>query len=244
MRRVGQLLLFYLMLLWLGAMLLLGNIACLPLVLAPRAVREPFLQGCISRTFGLFLSGCARCGLMTLDLSALDALNGQQGLVLVANHPSMIDVFLVISRVRRGICLMKSNLMGNLFLAAGAWLAGYISNRHIDQLIKRAAAAVGEGKTLLVFPEGTRTVSWPLNELKPGAALIAKRAQAPLQTIVLETNSMYLAKGWPIWRPPVFPLMYRARLGARLMPGASVPDTVQALRTQLQHELADAILPR
>lgn len=243
LRRLVQLLLFYLMLLWLGAMLLIGNVVCLPLALVPRARREPFLQGLISLTFRVFLAGCAACGLMRLDLRDLDRVNGQRGLLLVANHPSMIDVFLVISRVRQAICLMKASLTANVFLASGARLAGYISNRQADQMIRRAAQTVSQGGVLLIFPEGTRTTRQPVNPLGAGAALIAKRAHAPLQTIVLETNSPYLAKGWPIWRPPQFPLLYRARLGAVLSPSDSVSDTVARLQQYFEHELTLSIDP-
>lgn len=115
---------FYLVLVWLGVMLLLGNFACIPLILAPKSLRQPFLQAMISGTFRLFLAGSAVLGVMSLDLKALDQLNGRRGIVLVANHPSMIDVFLVISRVRGAFCLMKASLMGNAFLALGAYLAG------------------------------------------------------------------------------------------------------------------------
>jgi 1-acyl-sn-glycerol-3-phosphate acyltransferase len=238
MRRLGQLLSFYLLLLWLGAMLLLGNVLSVPLVLLPARVREPLMQTFISATFRLFLRGCCAFDLMRLDLRALDALNARQGgLLLVANHPSMIDVFLVLSRVRHALCLMKSDLSSNVFLATGARLAGYISNRRTDRMIRSASQALRSGHRLLVFPEGTRTVQWPLNRLKPGVGLIAKRAQAPLQTILIRTNSPYLCKGWPIWRPPTFPVIYRAWLGACVPASDSVADVVERLQYQFVQEL-------
>ncbi len=239
MRRLLQLLLFYLMLLWLGAMLLLGNAACVPLVLAPRRWREPLLQRLISAVFRIFLAGCEACGLMRLDLRALDALDGERGgLLLVANHPSMIDVFLVVSRLRRVLCLMKASVAANAFLAVGARLAGYIANRNGVQLLREATRAARAGRHLLIFPEGTRTAHAPLGPLKPGVGLIAKRAGVPLQLVLLRNNSAYLAKGWPIWRPPRFPLHYQARLGPRLQASASVDETMRRLHAALERELA------
>ena len=128
MLRAAQVCLFYLMLLWLGAMLFVGNVALIPLVLTPRSFREPVVQRLISGLFRLFLRGAERCGLMRLDLGGLDALNHQRNLVLVANHPSMIDVFLVISRVHRAVCLMKASIGSNILFGVGAHLAGYVSN--------------------------------------------------------------------------------------------------------------------
>jgi hypothetical protein len=49
-----------------------------------------------------------------------------------------------------------------------------------------------------------------VNDIGGSVALIAKKAAAPLQTILISTNSPYLSKGWKIWRPPEFPLIYRA----------------------------------
>lgn len=240
MKRVLLTLVFYLALLWLGSMLLVGSLASLPLVAVPRRWREPFMREMAGRTFQLFLWGCERGGIMELDLTALDALKGERGLVIVANHPSMIDVFLIVSRVRQCICLMKSSLGGNLFLGIGSRLAGYIPNRHVEVMVRQATQAVAQGEVLLIFPEGTRTERPPLDALKPGAALIARRAQVPLQTILLERHSDYLAKGWPIWRPPVLPMRFQARLGPRMPAEASVPETVARLQQVFLKELADA----
>lgn len=243
LRRVWQVTLFALMLLWLGAMLLIGNLACLPLIVLPRAIRQPLVQAAISTTLAIFLAGASRCGLMRLDLSALDALNRERGLLLAANHPSMIDVFLVISRVKRAACLMKASIGFNLFLAVGAYLGGYISNKRVDLMIRQASAVVAAGQTILAFPEGTRTTTQPVNKLKPGLALIAKRSKAPLQVIVIETNSPYLGQGWKIWRPPQFPLVYKARLGPRLLPSSSVSETVRQLQECFEDALSLSINP-
>jgi 1-acyl-sn-glycerol-3-phosphate acyltransferase len=241
--RIGQIGLFYLMLLWLGAMLLLGNIACVPLVVVPKRFREPLMQRLISGLFRLFLLGATRSGLMQLDLGALDRLNEQRSMLLVANHPSMIDVFLVISRVRRSICIMKANIGTNLLLAIGAYLAGYVSNRHTDAMLRSAAMAVEQGNLLLVFPEGTRTTRQPVNDIKPGVALIAKRSNAPLQVIVIVTNSAYLSKGWKIYRPPQFPLIYKATLGERLFATNSVTDTASRLQACFEQAINCSIDP-
>ncbi len=241
--RFGQVCLFYVMLLWLGVMLLTGNVGCLPLLLMPRAFREPIMQQLISGVFRLFLFCATSSGLMRLDLNALDALNQHRKMLLVANHPSMIDVFLVISRVRRAICLMKASIATNIFLGIGAYLAGYVSNRHTDTMLRNAATAVAQGNLLLVFPEGTRTTRQPVNEIKPGVALIAKRSCAPLQTILITTNSGYLSKGWNILRPPQFPLIYKATLGQQLLMTDSVAETSNRLQAYFEQAITSSIDP-
>jgi 1-acyl-sn-glycerol-3-phosphate acyltransferase len=96
---------------------------------------------------------------------------------------------------------------------------------------------------LLVFPEGTRSICQPINPLKPGFALIAKRAQAPLQPIFLRTNSPYLSKDWKIWRPPQFPLIYQARLDTVLPVPESTHATVDLLQNRYLQAMHCAIDP-
>lgn len=243
LQRLGQVCLFYLMLLWLGAMLLAGNLGLLPLLAAPRSFREPLAQQLISSLFRLFLRGTQRCGLMHLDLTALDALNQREPMLLVANHPSMIDVFLIVSRVRRTVCLMKASIGVNVLLGIGAYIAGYVSNRHPDMMLRQAIRALVPGQHLLVFPEGTRTTHQPVNAIKPGVALIAKRAHVPLQTIFLVTNSPYLSKGWPLFRPPQFPLIYKAVLGAQLPSSGACTETADNLQNHFEQHLGRSIDP-
>jgi len=82
----------------------------------------------------------------------------------------------------------------------------------------------------VVFPEGTRTVHRPLNAFVPGITLIAHRARAPIQTVIIETDSSYLSKGWPIWRVPPLPVCYRLRLGRRFALPAEPVDHSALLR--------------
>ncbi|WP_018153039.1 lysophospholipid acyltransferase family protein [Leeia oryzae] len=233
-----QVVLFYLMLVWLGSMLLAGNLVTLTLIGVPRSVREPIVQRCISLICRVFLDGCEHLGFMRLDLAALDRLNRREPVVLTPNHPSMIDAFLILSRVHSAVCLMKASISSNLFLGAGAYLAGYIPNRRPERMFRAAIRTVKSGTPLLIFPEGTRTTHPPVNAFQGAAALIARKANAPLQTIVITTDSPYLCKGWKLWRPPVFPLCYRVVPGPRILVDGSVDALTARLQAYFEAELS------
>ena len=110
---------------------------------------------------------------------------------------------------------MKAKIWDNPVLGGGARLAGYIRNDSPRGMVRQAASELRAGHCLLVFPEGTRTRSRPVNRFKGGFALIAKRAGAPVQTVFIETDSPFLGKGWPAFKRPRFPVVYRVRLGER-----------------------------
>lgn len=242
--RAVHIALFYLMLFWLGSMLLTGNLLALPLLIAPKKIREPLLQTGISLICRTFLWGCQTCGIMRIELDALDQLNQQHGMLLTPNHPSMIDAFLVLSRVRRMVCLMKASISSNLFLGIGAQLAGYVSNRHPDQMFRSAIQRVERGDLLLIFPEGTRTTRQPVSPLQGAAALIAKKAGVPLQSILITTNSLYLSKGWKIWRPPeVFPMVYRAVPGPLFTAEERLETTMSHLQDYFESAMAHSVNP-
>lgn len=205
----------------------------------PKHVAAPFGQMVIRGGFRFFLGLLRVLGLARYDLSALDALRGERGLVVAPNHPSLLDVLLIASRLPRAVCITKARIWDNPFLGGGARLAGYIRNDAPLALVRRAAAEVRGGANLLIFPEGTRTVgTGPVNPFKAGFALIARGAGAPVQTVFIEAATPYLRKGWPLLRKPRFPLVYRVRLGPRLTVGGGTDAFARDLERLYRGELA------
>ena len=162
-----------------------------------------------------YLFALSASRLFKIDLKALDALRDERSLIIATNHPSMLDVVLMASRLPRAVCIIKSELGDNFFLNRTAHLAGYVRNDSPVSMVRQACDSVRAGGQLLIFPEGTRTSRKPVDPFKGGFALIAKAAGVPVQTVFIETDSPFLGKGWPIFRKPAFPLSYRARLGRR-----------------------------
>lgn len=190
----------------------------------PRRFRVPCGQAMIqgSFRFGLWCMEATR--LVHLDLRALDALRNERGLVVAPNHPALLDVMLVASRVPHVVCILKAGLWDNLLLGGSARLAGYIRNDAPLPLVRRGADALRGGANLLVFPEGTRTAGGPVGPFKGGFLLMARQAGAPVQTVFIEAETPYLSKSWPIWRKPALPLVWRARLGRRFDPPPSMAE--------------------
>ena len=204
----------------------------------PRARAERFGQVMIMRGFRALLGLMRLAGLAELDLSALDALRDEPGLVIAPNHPTLLDALLVTSRLPRIVCITKASLWDNPALGAGARLAGYIRNDGPVQLVRRAAAAARGGSQLLIFPEGTRTRMAPVGAFKAGFALMAQYARAPVQTVLLDASPPYACKGWNLLRRPSFPLRYRARLGRRFVVDGPADDFCAELEAYFRAELA------
>jgi 1-acyl-sn-glycerol-3-phosphate acyltransferase len=184
----------------------------------PRKFGKRLGQRMIMRVFQVFMLYLAITRLVKCDVSALDQLKHEKGLILAPNHPALIDAVLVISRLPRVTCIMKAVLWDNMVLGGGARLAGFVRNDSQPNMVRASVAALRDGGQLLMFPEGTRTVEQPINPLKGAIALIAKKARAPVQTIFIESNTEFLGKHWPTLKKPQFPLHYRVTLGKRFDP--------------------------
>jgi 1-acyl-sn-glycerol-3-phosphate acyltransferase len=193
--------------------------------------------------FHLYLTLMARFGLFRCDLSALDQLNAEAPTVIIANHPSVIDAVLVVSRLRRVTCIAKTSLARNPLLGGGIRLAGYIYGDAPLTTVRQAVACLRAGSHLLIFPEGSRTGTAPVDPFKAGFALMAGRAGVPVQTVFLESNTRYLSKGWSPFRAPRLPLAYRARLGRRFDVPPETAAFVAALEAYFARELRDATPP-
>ncbi len=191
------------------------------------------------RGFQAYLWVLQRSGACRFDLSALDALRGQGPLIVAPNHPSLIDAVLLISRLPGLSCVMKSSLLGNPMLGAGARLAGYIGNEDLRRMVELAVAELRGGGQLLFFPEGTRSERSPIGPVTGMVGLIAKRAGVAVQTVLIESDSDFLGKRWSPRDIPRLPVRYRVRLGPRLQPPADAQEFVAQLDASLRHALRE-----
>ena len=189
----------------------LGALAVLCLVWLPFALLCSALPERIGRVVGRlaimigfrlylhFLSVFCAC---RFDLSALDDLRRDRPLILVANHPSLLDVVMIVSRLPNAVCVMKAALMDNILLGAAARLARYIRNDAPVSMVRRARAELNRGAHLVIFPEGSRTRNFPFDTCTGAAGLIASSAKVPVQALIIEFNSPYLGKAWPLFPYP------------------------------------------
>jgi 1-acyl-sn-glycerol-3-phosphate acyltransferase len=172
----------------------------------------------ISRVYGGLWGTAGMFGMLKVDASSLERLRDEPGLIIVANHPTVLDALLLVSRLPRSACLMKASLMANPLLGPGARLARYIRNDTVVGTIRCCVKDLRRGGQLIMFPEGTRTSRFPINEFRPGVTAIAKIAKAPIQTVFIDTDSAFTSKGWPLWKLPPTPVRFTLRLGQRFEP--------------------------
>jgi 1-acyl-sn-glycerol-3-phosphate acyltransferase len=185
-----------------------------------------------SYLFGLTLMGVAR-----FDLRSLDTLRGVGPLIIMANHPGLLDAPMVISRLPNVACIIKGSLIDSPLWGAGAIMAGYIRNDWFIGSARLAIAELERGGQLLLFPEGTRTDTTPINKFMIGPAYISYRTGAPIQTVFIEQNTGFLGKGWPLLKPPDMPMHFRIRLGCLFQPPSDPREFTKTLHEYFLNEI-------
>lgn len=197
---------------------LVSVLCVLPAVLFHGVRVRFFGQRLIHGLFRIFFSYTRTFGLVEVDAAELSGLRQVRGLIVVANHPSLLDAVLMVAQLPRAVCLMKESLARNLIFSGTARLAGYVHNKSSLGLIKKCEERLKEGTNLLVFPEGTRTVGGKLLPFKMGFALAAVSSGAPVQAVFITANSRCLGKGEPLLQRQTLPLRWSLRLGERFVP--------------------------
>jgi 1-acyl-sn-glycerol-3-phosphate acyltransferase len=226
----------------LGLICLTWSLIAVPLYfILPERIGTAVGRRGIMAGFRLYSWSLRIMGAYRLDLTAIDSLRGGPPLILAPNHPALIDAPLILTRHPNLVCVMKAELMKNVFLGAGARLARYVGNDSSRQIVKESVAHLRAGAVLLLFPEGTRTTRAPINPLVGSAGLIAKQANVPVQTLLIETDSPYLSKGWPLFKRPELPITFRVRLGRRFDPPADVAAFTVELDQYYRHALQGAL---
>jgi 1-acyl-sn-glycerol-3-phosphate acyltransferase len=199
---------------------LLLNLGCTPLLLLPRrASREQAVRRLMRRLFTFWVDWQGASGVVDVRFIGFDRPLAPRT-VFIANHPTLVDATFLLSRLPDTICIFKPALMRHPAIGPAAIMGGYVSGDTGIDLIRDVTARITTGQSLLVFPEGTRTEPGTvLGPLKPGFALIAARARAAVQLVVVRASPELARRGRPWWHPPaVLPAFVEFTLDQRWEP--------------------------
>ncbi len=110
-----------------------------------------FIRGAISRTFSLYLLFLRLCGLLSYEIHGREHIK-PGGQLIIANHPSLLDVAFLISLIKQADCVVKASLWRTPLTRGPVSMAKYISNDS-KQLIQECVQSLHQGNSLVVFPE-------------------------------------------------------------------------------------------
>jgi len=197
-----------------------------------RRVRATFRFG-----LRLFVELMRAVGVLTYEFHGAERLR-RPGQMILANHPSLIDVVFLIAFTPQATCIVKSALWRNPFTRWPVVAAGFVSNASTLEMVDATAAALAEGQRVIIFPEGTRTTPGQALQFHRGAANIAVKAAAVITPVFIWCEPTTLAKNMPWYRIPPRRVRFTFRVGADIdMASYRVAAPPVASRTLNDHLL-------
>lgn len=126
-----------------------------------------------------------------IDTSALQKYKNLRSTVIVANHPTLIDVVVLISALPHPDCVVAGRLFNNFWIRKIVGQLFVSSSANPEELLERCRKSLHDGNNMIIFPEGTRTRPETAGKaLKRGAAQIALRAGADILPIHIKTENL------------------------------------------------------
>lgn len=154
--------------------------------------------------------------------------------IIIANHPSLLDVVLLLANIARINCVVKASLSKNIFLFGAIKASGYILNTANEELLQKSIDALKSGESLLIFPEGTRTKD--KISFHKAASYIAIHGAKSLSAIFIKMHPKSLQKDSKWYNTPAQTLHYEISLENQIILDDFAKDKSDSLRVRALHE--------
>jgi 1-acyl-sn-glycerol-3-phosphate acyltransferase len=215
-----------------------------PAILIALALGSPdvlYRVGLAGVRLGLALSG------IRYEVEGAENILRGRAAVYCVNHSSNLEPPVVFAALRslfpRLRVLYKAELRKLPILVRAFDLAGFVplERGNPDQslpAIDRAAAALGDGASFMIYPEGTRSRTGALLPFKKGGFIMAIKGQAPVVPVAIDGAREAMKKGSPIIRPVTVRLRFGAPVETAGMTMEDRDRVIGRVRASIQNMLA------
>jgi len=144
---------------------------------------------------------------IAVEIEGGEALLREQPYIFAVNHQSQLDIPVLEGYIDRDFCWMaKKELFKIPFLGQAMTASGFISvdrghGRKAMIGLLAAAKKISKGDSVVIFPEGTRSLDGSLQPFRSGAMLLAIKAGVPVVPVAIIGTHKALAKGRLLVRP-------------------------------------------
>jgi 1-acyl-sn-glycerol-3-phosphate acyltransferase len=192
------------------------------------AQRDLLAQRIVQRALRGYLRVGEWLDVWTVEARGAEAL-AQGPALVVANHPTLLDVVLLLAHMPQADCVAKRAAWDNPFLRAVVSAAAYIPNDDGEDLIAQCCARLAAGRNVILFPEGTRSPAVGLQSFRRGAAHIALRSGCAVVPVLLRCDPPSLKKGRPWYALPDERMRFRLEVDPPLRFAVEAGDSSRGL---------------
>lgn len=208
-----------------------------------RQKRAAIAQASVHGVWWFYVRLMRTLGGLTFECDHPEVLRDLTGTIVVANHPSLLDVVFLMSFMRRTRAVVKAGVWRNPFMAGVVKAADYIPNLDDpEKLLADCGGALKAGANLMIFPEGSRTPEGQPRKYQKGFARVALAVGAPVQIVTIRVTPPTLRKGEPWWKIPASRPHWAIRVHERIdTAGQYGNDPTPAAVRRLSMDVAERI---
>ena len=158
-----------------GLFSVIGGILIMPpmrLILHSKIKFQKHGRRLVSSFFRFFISFMHFIGIVDFKPDNRENYSRLSSKIVVANHPSLLDVVMIISLIPNADCIVNNYLKRNILTSVVRQLF-IINSDDLNNTLSACTESLKKGNCLIIFPEGTRTPRSGKVVLKKGAARIA-----------------------------------------------------------------------
>ncbi len=172
----------------------------------PHRLRQYCVTRLVQMFFRALLATLRLLGVMQLELTGVEILRDSGPTIVVANHPTYLDIVVLLALTPRACCVVKGVHWSNPCFWGIVRAAAYISNADPMKFIEDGARQLDAGYTLIIFPEGSRSPSANrMHAFSRGFAHIALKSRRPILPVLMHCEPPFLTKQMRWYEIPPFP---------------------------------------
>ncbi|MDX2167600.1 MAG: lysophospholipid acyltransferase family protein [Deltaproteobacteria bacterium] len=170
--------------------------------------------------------------------------------VMVANHQSLLDILVLFRLFVHFKWVSKIENFRVICIGWNMSLNRYIKLRRgdkesVEQMMAACEQTLGEGSSIMMFPEGTRSADGRLKPFKHGAFTLAQRMRVPILPIVVEGTAAALPKrGFVLQGRHAIRIRVLDAIPYARFASLSVEALTEQVRDLFAHELGEDTSPR
>ena len=188
--------------LWFYSVSVVLVLACAPLMVLPQRMARPSVFAVARLWARLTLGGLGPiCGIRIV-ITGWENLPTDGPALIASNHQSAFDTVIWMKLLDRVAYVLKQDLQriplyGQICVTTGMIIVDrFAGATAIRTLLAGAARVVAEGRTIVIFPEGTRAAPGTVGVLHPGVAGIASHTGVPVIPVVTNSGEHWGRRGF------------------------------------------------
>jgi 1-acyl-sn-glycerol-3-phosphate acyltransferase len=217
------------------------------IVFHPKTRFKKTARPLISASFRKYIRFMEIIQVLKLDAENPEAFRNLSSRIVVANHPSLLDVVMLISLIPNADVIVKGSLVENIIVRGIIRRLYILNSLNFEELVEACKESLEQGNCIVIFPEGTRTPRSGGMRLKKGAARLSILSGCGITAVHIGGTDKYgLGKHDPLAAfnrtdKYVYHIKIQGCLSPAKYQGMEMPKAVRRLNEEIRESVSAKI---